>query len=74
MRRIIITLFILLSMVNTVLAHDEPGHVSDLEQWVAGIGIVLILLASVYSLWWKRPETNSESENEYQDFNVHDTE
>lgn len=57
-------------MVNAVLAHDEAEHVSDLEQWVAGIGIILILLACVYSLWWKQPKTAGESDD---DFNLSDT-
>lgn len=35
-----------------VLAHDGSEHTSDLEMWVAGFGIVLIVGMGIYTLWW----------------------
>lgn len=54
MRQVIITIILLLFSIFPVLAHDGSEHASDLEMWVAGIGIILIIWACVYTLGWKR--------------------
>lgn len=62
MIRILIMLIMLMLISGNTLAHDGSEDASNLEQWVAGIGIVLIILAGAFSLLWKRPETDTHSE------------
>lgn len=62
MRRILIAAITLLLIYGNVLAHDGTEHVSKLEQWVIGIGIVLILATSIYSLYCKPSNMQSYSE------------
>lgn len=54
MRHLAITIVLLLFFGLPALAHDGSEHTSDLEMWVAGIGIILIIGACIHTLWWKR--------------------
>ena len=68
MNRIFFTILIFLLLPHIAFAHDCSEHITDLEVWVTGIGIVLILLACIYSLWWKRPKAKSENNEDYDSF------
>lgn len=54
MRRLIIVTLIWILSAVPVLAHDGSEHTSDLEMWVAGFGIVLIVGMGIYTLRWNR--------------------
>jgi protein-S-isoprenylcysteine O-methyltransferase Ste14 len=49
MRQIVALLLMLIFISNTVLAHDGSEHVTPLERWIAGIGLLLILITGAVS-------------------------
>ena len=55
-KQYILILFLLASLSTSVLAHDGSDHNGELEAWVSGIGIIVIIIACIYSLWWKNPD------------------
>jgi|GEM_PF-6651636 len=54
--RYIITLMLLLLMTGTVFAHGGTDDIAEHQAMIAGVGIIAILLAGIYSLTGERAD------------------
>ena len=50
-----LTLMLLIaSSAQVALAHDGSDHGNELEMWISGIGIIVIISLTIYKLWWQQ--------------------